>query len=428
MSNNLDRKIAPEVGGFESLSLPPMRTATLSNGLTLNIIDYGQQEVTRLTAIWDSGNAETADIPKSLNLAATLLREGTASTSGREIAEALDFNGAWLTTTVESHNTTINLFSLNSKFDEPLDILIKIISEPSFPATEFDTYRCQMAQTAALNERKVSFLAEQERVRLTYGSSHPLAVTVTPDQILQISRDDVVNAYSRVIRASLPTVYLSGRVTREIEEKAIKALERLDFPAAKRGLNVVELAPDGSLSAKVDVDDAVQNALSFTIPTITRDHPDYIPLRMLVIMLGGFFGSRLTSNIREDKGYTYGINAGLFGMREGGQIVVSTQCDPAYVGRVADEVRNELSRLRTDGFSESEIANMRKFVTSQLASILESPFTISDNYQLQQVCGTPDDYFRQQFQTVNAIDSDKLTLMAQRYIDLDHLYIVNAGK
>ena len=145
-------------------------------------------------------------------------------------------------------------------------------------------------------------------------------------------------------------------------------------------------------------------------------------------MLGGFFGSRLTSNIREDKGYTYGINAGLFGMREGGQIVVSTQCDPAYVGRVADEVRNELSRLRTDGFSESEIANMRKFVTSQLASILESPFTISDNYQLQQVCGTPDDYFRQQFQTVNAIDSDKLTLMAQRYIDLDHLYIVNAGK
>ncbi len=427
MTQALDRKTPPAVSEFSSLSLPGMRTTILENGLTLNIIDYGSQEVSRVTAIWNGGKAETSDNPAAMNLATAMLREGTSTMTGHEISEALDHNGAWFIPYVYDHTTMVHLFSLNSKFDEPIEILRQIITDSVFPENEFLAYREQSAQTMAMNLQKVSYLCNIERSKLVLGEKHPLSATSSPDDIRNVTPDDVKAAYSRIFHASLPTVYLSGRISPEIEEKAIAAFSSLPFPNVDFPLNIQPFSPAADHRKSVKVEKAVQTAISFTLPTIGRRHPDYINLRLLMTLLGGFFGSRLTKNIREDKGYTYGISAGLLGMREGGLIEITTQCGNDYTEPVIDEVRKELRRLSTDGFSPDEVSTLRKYALSNLATTLDSPFSISEAYQLKQHYDSPDDYFARQFEAASNLCESTLTEIARQYIDPDKFHIVTVG-
>lgn len=427
MTQALDRKTPPALSEFSSLSLPGMRTTILENGLTLNIIDYGSQEVSRVTAIWNGGKAETSDNPAAMNLATAMLREGTSTMTGHEISEALDHNGAWFIPSVYDHTTMVHLFSLNSKFDEPIEILRQIITDSVFPENEFLAYREQSAQTMAMNLQKVSYLCNIERSKLVLGEKHPLSATSSPDDIRNVTPDDVKAAYSRIFHASLPTVYLSGRISPEIEEKAIAAFSSLPFPNVDFPLNIQPFSPAADHRKSVKVEKAVQTAISFTLPTIGRRHPDYINLRLLMTLLGGFFGSRLTKNIREDKGYTYGISAGLLGMREGGLIEITTQCGNDYTEPVIDEVRKELHRLSTDGFSPDEVSTLRKYALSNLATTLDSPFSISEAYQLKQHYDSPDDYFARQFEAASNLSESTLTEIARQYIDPDKFHIVTVG-
>ena len=427
MNQSLDRKTPPATSEFHSLDLPPMRATIPDNGLKLNIIDYGSQEVSRLTAIWDGGKAETADNPTALNLATAMLREGTSTMTGHEISETLDFNGAWFSSSINDHTTSVNLYSLNSKFDEPIEILRQIITDSIFPENEFLAYREQSAQTMAINLQKVSYLCNIERSKLVLGEKHPLSAVSSPDDIRGITNDDVKSAYSRIFLASLPTVYLSGRITHEIETKAIAALSTLPFPNVDVSLDIRPFSQAAEHRKSVKVENAVQTAISISLPTIGRHHPDYIKLRLLMTLLGGFFGSRLTKNIREDKGYTYGISAGLLGMREGGLIEITTQCGNDYTELVIEEVRKELRRLSTDGFSSEEVSALRKYALSNLATTLDSPFSISEAYQLTQNYDAPADYYARQFEAASAINGSILTEIARRYIDPDKFFIVTVG-
>ena len=428
MTQQINRSIPPEVSDFVQLRLPQPVTKRLDNGLLVSEINAGPQNVIRLSLVWNLGYVDIDATKAEVSLCTSLLREGTASRTGFEIAEALEFNGAWLTTTADHHSVTINLFALNSKVEEPIDILLDIISNPTFPEDELAAYRERMAQTEELNLQKVSYLCDILKNSLVYGETSPLSKSTLPDEIRNIQRKDIIDIFCRLIKNNPPLVFLSGRFSPEIESVVLSKLSSVKFPAASGNRKIVPICPSEVRILKQPYPQAVQSAVNISIPTITRSHPDYVALRILVIMLGGFFGSRLTTNIREDKGYTYGINASLIGIYEGGTISISTQCDNRYVDRVIEEIKVEIGRLSTDGFSDEEIRNLRRYVKSQLAAILDSPFNISDYYQLNHTVGTPPDYFDQQFHIADALSSDMLTEMAIKHIDQEKLYVTVVGQ
>lgn len=163
------------------------------------------------------------------------------------------------------------------------------------------------------------------------------------------------------------------------------------------------------------------------MPAIDRNHPDYIVLRLLVMALGGYFGSRLMSNIREDKGYTYGINSYLLGYPEGGLIGISSSTDNSTADALIEETIGEIKRLSKGDFTEDEIARLKQHAMSTLASSLDSSFDIMEYYINGLVAFIPSNYFEEQVKAVKSLTPELLTRVAREHLSLDRLNIAVAG-
>ncbi|MDE5659045.1 MAG: hypothetical protein K2I25_08480, partial [Muribaculaceae bacterium] len=169
----IDRKKEPVVKGFERLSIPYPNVTTLPNGLELYALDAGDQPINRITVSFSSGLMEAA-IPDSLQLAVQLLREGTAAYSGSTISETLDYHGAWLKCDALSHNSSVNLWSLNRSTSKLLPLLGEILTKPSFPEKAFATLRDKHKSRYLLSQKNVSFMASRNDKKLVFGASHPI--------------------------------------------------------------------------------------------------------------------------------------------------------------------------------------------------------------------------------------------------------------
>ncbi len=423
----LDRTTAPAISGFGELFIPETRTVMLDNGIPLTILDNGEQDVNRLTIVWDGGLAETSQSAIA-TITTNMLREGTQCHSGAEIAETIDFNGSWLKSSVQSHHTSLVLHSLNSRTANVLPTLAEIIDKPSFPEKEFTVLREKTARSLELECEKVEHYSTQNIRKMLMGENHPLLQNSTPDDIRNITINDLIEFHKRVFTPSTCGIYLAGRITPAIEDVVNNCFGTATIQSEGCHLNIIPFTPSTDTRQIITKrDGALQSAVRFAIPTIDRSHPDYIPLRIATIALGGYFGSRLMMNIREDKGYTYGINAALLGYREGGLMTIATQCDNRYVTPLITEVKHEISRLASEKFPEDELQRLKHFVMTQLASILDSPFSMMDYYENMRYTPTPADYFAQQIHAVNSLTSAEITRLVSEHLSLDNLYIAITG-
>ena len=224
-------------------------------------------------------------------------------------------------------------------------------------------------------------------------------------------------------------VYLSGLLTdrmiseaeqifSEIPAKSPFPLPRLVFPEHSTGART-----------HVDMPHALQSGVQMSIASIGRNHPDYIALRMAVIALGGYFGSRLMLNIREDKGLTYGISASLYGYRHSSFITISSQTDPSTVERLIEESILEIENMKNPStYSPDEIDRLSRFVLSELAGVLDTPFSRCDFLQTEVTAATPPGYFAMQEHTARTLTPELLADMASKYFDTPKLFISTAGK
>lgn len=435
MESVLDRRKAPAVREFGDLTLPPMRQLRLRNGLPLNVVSQGSHDVCCVTCVWNGGTAEagSSTLP---NLTLSTMREGTSIHSGGEIAEIIEFNGARMFTTTEAHYSVFKLFTLGSKISEVLPLLPEIMFKPTFPESNFNVLRERAAENAEIMNKKVESIASQAINRLVMGDGHPLAKIDTPDTIRNFSIDDLRRWHDRVFLPvvdattgeSTLTIYAAGRITDDVVEaidSAFGAVEVAQGPVAK--LNLVPFRPGKSHETRISVEGALQSAVRMYIPVIGREHPDYVMLRILTVALGGYFGSRLMSNIREEKGYTYGINAYLLGYPEGAFAGVSSSTDNSTAEPLIEEVKKEMARLSTGDFSEEEIRRVRQNVMSTLASTLDSPFEIMDYYINRKVSHIPEGYFEQQVKAAGEMSAEELARVAALYMKPESLYIAVAG-
>ncbi len=423
---DLDRKTPPTIKPFSRLVIPQPRHANLDNGVPLTIIDQGNDDVTLLSIVWSGGIAE-ASSPAITALVALAMREGTTTHSGAEIAETLEFNGAQLSIQPSSHFFRLDLKVVNSRLEYILPTVVEIFRSPAYPEHELNVLRENQARSIEIEYEKVDYHAANAINRLIMGENHPMAFESTPDNIRAITRNDVVAFWEKVFCAKPVHVYLAGHITPEIERLINSHIGSIDFESDAISLIEIPFTAASQHDILIPRPESLQSAVRFAIPTIGRDHPDYTALRLLVMALGGYFGSRLMLNLREDKGYTYGVQAYLLGYREGGVMMISTQCDNSYAQSLIDETRREIERLASRDFTAEEIERLRFNAMSQLASMLDTPFSIIDYYRNHLLSDTPIDYFYQQQEAIEALSSDSLASLAH-HLPLSNLYTAIAGK
>ncbi|MBO4995589.1 MAG: insulinase family protein [Muribaculaceae bacterium] len=428
--NTPDRSKAPKTDRPRNMSLPPVQYDTLPNGIKMVTYNRSDQDVNRIAVMVPGAEAESAGAPELPLIMANMLCEGTADMSGSEISELLDFNGSWYKGMANAHYTTISTYSLNSRLSHVLPAIIGMLTQPSFPEKALRTVCENQAAKIETARKEVDFHSNYSSMRLSMGNGHPLATVPDPERIRALTPDMLREFHARHYRPDAMTVFVAGNITpqidRMIKQRFSKIASRRSTPTPQP--NIQPFAPQTDVDRYyVDRHGALQSSVRITLPAIARSHPDYTALWLTVYALGGYFGSRLMSNIREDKGFTYGINASLLGYLEGSFVQIATNCDNRYVNPAINEIFDEMHKMATNPCGASELERLKQQATAGLLETFDSPFSIMDCYQGLQTMGVGTEYMARRCRTIDTITPKKIVEMSQKYLNPANAMTVVAG-
>ena len=424
----MDRTIQPEIQPLKNFHIQtPVRT-TLPNGIPLTVINAGEQEVVRMDVLFSGGRWQQSQKLQAL-FTNRMLREGTTKYTAATIAEKLDYYGSWLELSSSSEYAYITVYSLNKYLAKTLEVVESMIKEPLFPQKDLQTILDTNIQQYLVNTSKVDFLAHRSLLKSLYGEQHPCGKIVMEEDYHIITPEVLREFYERYYHSGSCSIFLSGKVTDDIISHVT---DIFGIPFGQYQLQMPKSSfPFAAIPEKrifTEREDAMQSAVKMGCTTITREHPDYPKLRVLMTLFGGYFGSRLMSNIREDKGYTYGISAGVVFYPDSGLLIVSTETDNEYVEPLIQEVYHEIDRLHLDPVSAEELRIVRNYMLGEMCRSYESPFSLSDAWIFIATSGLKDDYFARSLQAVNEITPAEIQDLAQRYLCKETLKEVIAGK
>ena len=424
----MNRTIQPEIQTLKNFRiLAPVRT-TLPNGIPLTVINAGEQDVVRMDILFAGGRWQQSQKLQAL-FTNRMLREGTTKYTAATIAEKLDYYGSWLELSSSSEYAYITVYSLNKYLAKTLEVVESMIKEPLFPEKELRTILDTNIQQYLVNTSKVDFLAHRSLLKSLYGEQHPCGKIVMEEDYHIITPDVLRDFYERHYHSGNCSIFLSGKVT---EDSIRRVTDTFGVPFGQYQLQMPKLSfPFAAVPEKrifTEREDAMQSAVKMGCTTITREHPDYPKLRVLMTLFGGYFGSRLMSNIREEKGYTYGISAGIMFYPDSGTLLVSTETDNEYVEPLIQEVYHEIDRLHQEPVSMEELTMVRNYMLGEMCRSYESPFSLSDAWIFIATSGLTDDYFSDSLHAVNEITPAEIQDLAQRYLCKETLKEVIAGK
>ena len=414
----LDRSKAPEIHEMGQLTLPPLVTVTTPSGSKIHVVSGGEAEVTQISATLRGGIAETpsAELPP---LIAPMWIEGTRTMSSEDIADFFDYRGAWIKSDMGIHRLSLTINALNSNVGEILPVLEKIINEPSFSQDELDQVVRTTASRLRVEQSKVSWVAADNMRRMVYGPENPLSQSPAPDLLENITSQSLHNYYSSVLNPTNLEFFVSGKV----DDKILTEIEALCGAIQSTGdfvqFKSCRFSPSESCRrVHAERPDSKQTAVRMGLVLPGRSDRDFVALRLLVIALGGYFGSRLMMNIREEKGLTYGINAVTLGYADDALMSISSETDAANVESLVSETIAEIERMKDPAsYSVDEMERLRSLALTNLAAKVDTPLAVMDHYQSSMLAGAPDNYFELQEQAVRSMTAESLAALASKYFD-----------
>ena len=406
------------------LEMPPARLRTLKNGVQLYILQADEFEVVRLTLVFHAGSV-TQCAPFVAGAAANLLAEGSERMSGRQIAEQLDFYGSYFEVNLDRDFIYISFCSLRKYYRELLDAAGEILLRPRFPEEEVRSYCLKRQQQLAIERTKVDTLAREELAASLFGDEHPYGVRYPEAAYAELRRGQIVDHYRRLYTAGNCMAVCSGHVGPAEEELTAALIEQL--PAGEAPALHFP-APVSRPFRHIERPEALQSAIRMGRRLFTRPHPDFVGMQMVATLLGGYFGSRLMQNLREEHGYTYGVMASMVNLDREGYLAIATQVGAETTHEALNEIYREIERLRTEPVGEEELTLARNILTGEMMRILDGPFGIADVAIENLLSGQDSGVIDRNLQEIRAITPERIRELAQRYIAPSDLTVVVAGR
>lgn len=425
----MNRKLQPHIQTLKDLNiLSPVRTI-LPNGIPLSIINAGEQEVVRIDILFAGGRWQQSQKLQAL-FTNRMLREGTQKYTSAAIAEKLDYYGSWLELSSSSEYAYITIYSLNKYIAETLLVVESMVKEAIFPEQELHTILDTNIQQFLVNSSKVDFLAQRRLLQAVYGTQHPCGQIVSEEDYRKISPEILRSFFEQYYHSQNCAIFLSGRITEKIIQQITDCFgSRFGCEhSLKQEIKEFCITPASEKRIFIERADALQSSVKLGCTTISRKHADYLKMRVLMTLFGGYFGSRLMSNIREEKGYTYGISAGIALYPDSGLLLISAETANEYVNPLIQEVYHEIDRLQQELVTEKELTMVRNYMLGEMCRNYESPFSLSDAWILIATSQQSDDYLSRSLQAINEITPEEIQNLAQKYLCKENLKEVVAGK
>ena len=424
----LDRTIQPEIRNIETFTIPQPNIVVLPNGIELYTVNMGEQEVVRLDLMFSSGKWG-----QEKNLAAVMtnmmLKEGAGDLTSSKIAELLDYYGSWMQSSVTQHNSYVTLYALNKHLSSLLPIIELIIKFPLFPEEEFRTMMARQKQQYLVDCEKVENLANFASIEQLFGASHPYGKRAAAEDFDLLTIEDLKKYHQKHYHSANCRVFLTGKLNDEHLAMVRELFGQKEWGIiSEKEEGSFEILSSDEKFRKTEKPEAVQSAVRFSKMSIDRKHPDFNGLRVLNTVLGGYFGSRLMTSIREEKGYTYGIGSSLVTQQKAGYMTIATQTGVENVGPLIDAVFEEMDRLKIEEISPDEMERVRSYLLGEFARSFDGPFSIADAHISILANQLGFDYYENQLKVIQSIDSATLLLLANKYLNREDFYVSVAGK
>jgi predicted Zn-dependent peptidase len=414
------------------VKLPRAEEATLTNGLRVILLPAHKVPTFNMQMVVLSGGlSDKTDYHGLASFTATLLREGTAKRSSKDIAEQVDAIGATLgaNSGLSTMTSVVNASGLIENLDQTLDLFADVIRNPTFPQAEVDKYKTRTLAQLQFQRSIPQFLAQEQFNKAIYGANHPASLVSPPaESIKKLTSKDMADFHSTYYRPNNAILAIVGDVTmKEIMPK----LEKYFGDWAKGEVPATSIPPaPAQADARIFLIDrpgSVQTVLQLGTLGIERISPDYFAVLLADRVLGGGPSGRLFLNLREDKGYTYGAYSNFGGSKFRGTWVSSSEVRTDVTEGAMKEFMYELNRLRNEPVSAEELDNAKRAIIGSFALSLEQPTTLLQNIITQKLYNLPADYWDTYPQKVSAITAADVQAAAQKYIDLGHLQVVAVG-
>ena len=428
----LDRTKVPAPGPSPVLRVPTWTRNQLANGAELIVSEKRDLPLVSfaITFLGGANQFEPADRRGVGSLTAAMLTEGTTTRNGEELSNALQLLGTNVSTTVSGETASLGFISTGAKFGPTLDILADMLLHSTFPADALERLRGQRLVSLAQARMQPGAIAARVFPRVLYGPAHPFGQPVTETSVKAITRDDVVLFHEKLFKPGRALVTVVGAITPADARAALdRALADWDRGGEKPAFSYPPVPPPQPTTIYlVDRPGAAQATFAIGTPGPPRNTPDYYALQVMNTILGGQFQSRLNANIREEKGYSYGVGSGFsFGkgpgpFRTGGDIV-GDKTDAALV-----EFMKELRGIQgTRPITDDELATAKNSIVQGLPSMFASVGGINAAISDLWVDGLPDDYYQQYGKAITAVMKEDVVRVARKYIPLDQLALVIVG-
>jgi len=422
----IDRKLAPEFKGIDNINLIRPEHTKLDNGCDIFCFNSGDQELVRIE--WIFGNLRFDPAKPLLNMAVnTMLTDGTNKMSAAEIADKVDFYGAFLQVDYGFDQSQVTLYSLNKHLQHTLPVIKDILTDSIFPGKELDTFIRNQQQKLKVNLQKNDILARRVFNKALYGDTI-YGYSAELGDYKNLHRDDMLAHFKQMYQPSNCTLVIAGK----IEQQTIDLLAEIfgnwknDIESANTTQPTIEIATEYFYFKEKP--DALQSAIRMGMPLFNRTHPDFPAMQVLNTVLGGYFGSRLMTNIREDKGYTYGIGSGVSSLKQTGALFIATEVGADVCKAAVNEIEKEINLLKTDLIPDEELSLVRNYMLGSLLGSLENVFSHADKFKNLYFSDLGYDYYDRYTETVKTITSAQLLELANKYLNFDQFYKVIVGK
>ncbi|MFZ9848685.1 MAG: M16 family metallopeptidase [Flavobacteriales bacterium] len=413
----------PAVSNTFEIKIQEAEKVILQNGIPVYCINAGTQEIVRLEIYFDAGIIRQHK-PFQAFLTNHMLIEGTTNRTSAEISEEIDFYGGYLNVDYAKDFSTITLHILNKYLDKGLEVLKDVLLNPTFPQNELDTLIKNQRSAYMVDIEKVSYIAQKKLNELLF-KGHPYGRISTEEDFNKITREDIVSFYE-YYNLSAAQITLSGK----IGDKEIKQLndslgsisiEKKNFTAYDTSFEIQ--AGDHFVEKK----DAMQSSIKVATHLPLKGSDDFFGLLVLNTIFGGYFGSRLMNNIREDKGWTYGISSYIESMAVASCLIVSTEVKGDIAEKAMVEIFNEMDKLRTELIPKDELEKVRTYMLGKFLKNLDGPFELSDRFWGIHQFKLGYDYYQKYIDTIKTISADELQLLAQKYLVKEKMVRLIAG-
>ncbi len=423
--NNLER-IQPPVFPVSKVTIPDAKSFMLKNRVPVFLIDAGTESIMRIEFTFRAGQAKE-NIPLLASTVNMMLTEGSSGYTSEELNRLIDYYGAFINSYNEKDSSGIVIFFLNKHIEKILELCHEILFKPAFPENELNALLQKRHSWYLVNREKVQNRSIEQFFESIFGSRHPYGRQITDEDFSGINSGILKEFHNRYYSPGNMAVIVSGKLHERTDELLDHYFGGLATGNADSPVKKEKPAGEKEKEVHIEKSGAVQTSIRIGSSTINKRHQDYPGLKVLDSLLGGYFGSRLMQNIREEKGFTYGISSALTSLDLSGYKIISAEVAPKNLQKTIDEIYKEIIKLQEVCVGETELSVVRNYMSGEMVRMFDGPFALAESFRSAWEFGLDNSYYHRLWEKIMKISPDEIMSLARTYYNKDELYQITVG-